>query len=139
MEYYLEKGSTLKRSSSILTSFGVLLKFAAYSENSKKNTNPLYIILNHLFYDSYGFWYFDSDMYISDFLFWTVAWQNYLHYHIFHTLILHLWITSSSYTCYQNLSLKYFGDNSRVSGISACGEHYLSFMKNKDCKDKDQL
>ena len=40
----------------------------------------------------------------------------------FYNLILHLWITSSSYTCYQNLSLKYFGDNSRVSGIFSCGE-----------------
>ena len=57
----------------------------------------------------------------------------------FTNIILHLWITSSSYTCYQNLSLKYFGDNSRVSGISACGEHYLYFMKKKDYKDKQNL
>ena len=68
MEYYLEKGSMVEHSPSILTFLGVLLGFAAYSENSKKY-NPLYIIRNHLFYDSYGFWYFDSDMYISDSLF----------------------------------------------------------------------
>ena len=47
MEYYLEKGSTLKHLSGILTFLGVLLKFAAYSDNTKNN--PLYIILNQLF------------------------------------------------------------------------------------------
>ena len=68
MEYYLENGSMLKHSLGILTFLGVLLKFVAYSEN-KKNYNPLYIIPNQLFYDSYGFWYFDLDMYISDLFF----------------------------------------------------------------------
>ena len=111
MKYYLEKGSMLKHSLGIFTFLGILLKFTAYSENY--NYNPLYIILNQLFYDSYSFWYFDSNMYISDLLFWTIAWQTYFHYHIFHNLILHLWITSSSYNCYQQLSLKYFCDNSK--------------------------
>ena len=137
MEYYLEKGSTLKHLSGILTFLGVLLKFAAYSDNTKNK--PLYIILNQLFYDSYGFWYFDSYMYISNFLFWIVDWQTYFRYYIFHNLILHLWITSSSYTCYQNLSLKYFCDNSRVSGIFVCGEHHFYCMKKKDCKVKNNF
>ena len=72
MKYYLDKGSMLKYVSGILTFLRVLVKFLAYSEN--KIYNPLYIILNQLFYDSYGFWYFDSDMYVSDLLFLTVAW-----------------------------------------------------------------
>ena len=129
--YYLEKRSTLKTFIRYLNlSWGTFEIRSSYWK-FKQTKNPLYIILNQLFYDSYSFWYLDSDMYISDFLFWTVAWQTYFHYHIFHNLILHLWITSSSYTCYQNLSLKYFGDNSRVSGIYSCGEHYLSFTQNK--------
>ena len=62
--------------------------------------------------------------------------KTYFHYHIFHPYF-YLWITSSSYTCYQNLSLEYFGANSKVSAIFIYGEHYFSFIKKNDYQVKE--
>ena len=134
MKYYLKRGSALKDSRYILTlSFWLLskLKFIVQLKNS------LYIILNHLFYDllSFYIWYFDSYMYISD-LNKTFAWNTYSNYHILQIFIIYLWITSSSYTYYQNLSLKHICGNLEVSEISACGEHYLSFYEEERLKDQ---
>ena len=55
----------------------------------------------------YDFMVIDSDMYISDLSLKQLL-KTYFHHHVIQSSILHLRTTLSSYTHYQNLSLKYF-------------------------------
>ena len=66
---------------------------------------------------------FDSDMQISDPSLEQLL-KTYSNHHVLQNSILHLLTTSSSYTHYQNLSLKNFLGNLRVSEIPTYGEHY---------------
>ena len=77
---------------------------------------PLYLMI------PYDFMAFDSDMHISN-LSLKQFLKTYFNHHVLQSSILYLRTTSSSCTHYQNLSLKDFWENSRISEIPSCGEH----------------
>ena len=95
----------------------------------------MYIILNHFFYDSDSF-----GILIQTCIFLICYFKQLLdktHFHIFHISTYELLV----HPCYQNLSLEYFGDNSKVSGLfffSLWGT-LLFFIKKKDCQVRKEF